>query len=44
MESSNELAQSSDCFNAPVFYCDSKNIDVLKDPKQFYSELKVSDF
>ena len=38
----NVLDESDDCLNAPVFYCDSKNIDILKDPKQFYSELKVS--
>lgn len=39
----NASIESGDCFNAPVFYCDSKNIGVLKDPKQFYSELKVTD-
>ena len=36
--------KSQDCLSAPVFYCDSKDIDVLKEPKQFYRKLKVSDF
>ena len=31
----------NDSIKAPVFYCDSKNIDVLKNPEHFYNELKV---
>lgn len=36
-----DAADGKETLKSPVFFCESKNIDVLKDPNQFYQELKV---